>query len=56
MLLMESKTWAVFSKESNSPIWSGENLNDLVKIMAELNRSLGDKFYLDLYLPKEKSQ
>lgn len=55
-LLMANNSWAMYSKESDSPIWYGENLNDLIKIMAELNRSLGDKFYLDLYVPEEEGQ
>lgn len=45
--------WAIYSKTSGQPIWLSGNFEDLMAAMAELNRALGDKYYLDSY-PLEK--
>ena len=45
--------WAIYSKTSGQPVWFSENFKDLMATVAELNRSLGDKFYLDSYPRKE---
>lgn len=42
--------WAIYSKETDAPIWIGENSDDLIRSMLELNRALGDRFYLAEYL------
>lgn len=41
--------WAIYSKDSDMAIWVGENSKDLVKTMGELNKALGDRFYLNVY-------
>ena len=45
--------WAIYSKESNQPIWLAENLNDLMRSLVGLNSALGEKFYVDSYPLKE---
>lgn len=45
--------WAIYSKETDVPIWFSEDMKDLMATMAELNRSLGERFYVDSYPPKE---
>jgi hypothetical protein len=45
--------WAIYSRRSDQPLWLSENLKDLVASMAELNRALGDRFYVDSYPRKE---
>jgi hypothetical protein len=50
---MENKVWAIYSKENDTPIWIGDSSADLLKSMGELNRSLGNKFYMDIYRRKE---
>jgi hypothetical protein len=46
-------TWAIYSKETDQPLWLGDNAKDLVTTMGELNRSLGDRFYLGTYSRSE---
>ena len=41
--------WAIYSKESETAIWVSENSKDLIRNMLELNRALGDRFYVDTY-------
>ncbi len=51
--VMENKVWAIYSKENDTPVWIGDSSADLLKSMGELNRSLGNKFYMDIYRRKE---
>lgn len=44
--------WAIYSKTTDEPIWFSENFKDLMTTMAELNGTLGDKFYIESY-PKK---
>lgn len=46
--------WAIYSKKSNEPVWFSENFKDLMATMAELNRALGDRFYIESYPIKEE--
>lgn len=41
--------WAIYSRETDAPIWISEDSKDLIRNMLELKRSLGDRFYVDTY-------
>lgn len=45
--------WAIYSKKSNEPVWFSENFKDLMATVVELNRVLGDRFYIETYPLKE---
>ncbi len=38
--------WVIYSKDGDKPIWKSTDRQTLTRMMAELNKALGKKFYL----------
>ncbi len=38
--------WIIYSKEGDKPLWKSTDRETLARMMAELNKVLGKKFYL----------
>ncbi len=45
--------WIIYSKDGNKPLWKSTDRETLSRLMAELNKTLGSKFYLKQYKEKK---